>query len=96
MYLILRKEDNVILEQVKRKIEQINEERKLKNLTLFEENGKQHKQINKSFDLLDADRIYKKNQLENVIHQYEYRINWVLNLYKLYFMFCTTRNTRHS
>lgn len=58
------KENNVILEEIKKKkFEQINQERKMKNLTLFEENGDQHKQFNKSFDLLDADRIYKKNKL---------------------------------
>ena len=35
----------------------------MKKLTLFEENGVEHKQFNKSFDLLDADRIYKKDKL---------------------------------
>ena len=43
------KENNVILEEIKKKkFEQINQERKMKNLTLFEENGDQHKQFNKS------------------------------------------------
>ena len=57
------KESNVIVEEIKKKkFEQINQERKMKNLTLFEQNGDQHKQFNKSFDLLDADRIYKKNK----------------------------------
>ena len=35
----------------------------MKQLTLFEENGNEHKQFNKSFDLLDADRIYKKDNM---------------------------------
>ena len=33
---------------------------KNKGLKEFELNGKQHQQFNKSFNLLDSDRIYKK------------------------------------
>ena len=57
------KESNVIIYKIKQqKFEQINIERKQKGLKEFEINGKQHQQFNKSFNILDSDRIYKKNE----------------------------------
>ena len=57
------KENSVIIDKIKKqKFSQINIERKNKGLKEFELNGKQHQQFNKSFNLLDSDRIYKKNE----------------------------------
>lgn len=58
------RESNVIIDKIKKqKFDQINIERKQKGLKEFEKNGKQHQQFNKSFNILDSDRIYKKNEI---------------------------------
>lgn len=57
------KESNTIIENIKtKKFNQINIERKQKKLDNYEIGSVQHKDFNRSFDLLDAERIYKKDK----------------------------------
>ena len=62
-YNFEKESDNLIKSIKKLKFKQMNDERKNKKLELFLEGSKEEIQFNKSFDLLDSDRIYKKNEL---------------------------------
>lgn len=58
-----QKENKTVIDNIKlKKFDQINYERTKKNLDKYEINSIQHKQFNKSFELLDAERIYKRDE----------------------------------
>ena len=59
-YLFKNDEDSVIDENFKNKMKYLNEERLTKNLQPFTKD--ENNQMRKNFDLLDKERVYKKNE----------------------------------